>query len=96
VTDLQKKRTRGVESTGPVAALEVWVFGGGEQPLKRSCCFGGPPGHMTLATPELYITEAGRVEPSGYFFEMRSPGLRIVPKKPARDGLLRSVLGDIC
>jgi hypothetical protein len=32
----EKKRTRGWGTTGPVAALEVWVFGGGEQPLKRS------------------------------------------------------------
>lgn len=37
----QKKRTRGWGNHGSGAALEVWVFGGGEQPLKRLCCIGG-------------------------------------------------------
>ena len=38
VFDPEKKRTRGFETTGPEAALEVRVFGGGEQPLKRRKC----------------------------------------------------------
>ena len=40
VFDPEKKRTRGFETTGPEAALEVRVFGGGEQPLKRNKCIG--------------------------------------------------------
>lgn len=36
----EKKRTRGSKTTGPVAAIDVWVFGGGEQPLKRIEVYG--------------------------------------------------------
>ena len=36
----EKKRTRGSKTTGPVAAIDVWVFGGGEQPLKRIKVYG--------------------------------------------------------
>ena len=39
-TNPEKKRTRGSKTTGPVAAIDVWVFGGGEQPLKRIKVYG--------------------------------------------------------
>ena len=60
----QKKRTRGWGTTGPVAALEVWVFGGGEQPLKRSVSvlWGGRP-----RLHETYSTIAGVSTPVGFF-----------------------------
>jgi hypothetical protein len=65
---VSKKRTRGFETTGPVAALDVRVFGGGEQPLKRIKVFwrsvelqrSVKP--LSLPTLQEYTTEPWRVE----------------------------------
>jgi hypothetical protein len=58
----KKKRARGWGTTGPVAALEVWVFGGGEQPLKRSVCVlrGGAPRLKEQYPIFLVVSNPGR------------------------------------
>jgi hypothetical protein len=60
----EKKRTRGFETTGPVAALEVRVFGGGEQPLKRIKVYWCRVGYRHFASnlPQQYTTESEHVE----------------------------------